>query len=378
MLSRRESTLKKRREEYRGYVQQYYDHRVDSDASGGAGDAEYDATAQQSSSSSLGGAYDRPPDCVGLTGPRSEAEQDVLRQIRQDVPRTAPGIPFFKPPRSQKSLERLLYVFAVRHPASSYVQGMNDVATPFYVSFLTEYLYPNAISSESSTSSSDTFQCNASASFMTASPMEPNAAHAGAGSPDATAALFEDVLKDPYSSSIRLSVDQYLDLECDIFWCLSKLLDRIQDNYTFAQPGIQRMVFKLRELIQRIDAPLDAHLDHQSVQYIHFAWRWCHVLLMREFPMCVGPRLWDSYFSEERGFSALHVCTCAALLCHYSREIRTSSFSEMMTFLQRLPTAGWGRRIAHCCWRLRSHSRSSITTCWKDRRSGVEANLQVE
>lgn len=42
-------------------------------------------------------------------------------------------------------------------------------------------------------------------------------------------------------------------VEADTFWCLSKLLDGIQDHYTFAQPGIQRMIFKLRELMFRID-----------------------------------------------------------------------------------------------------------------------------
>ena len=42
-------------------------------------------------------------------------------------------------------------------------------------------------------------------------------------------------------------------VEADSFWCLSKLLEGIQDNYTFAQPGIQRQVAKLKELIHRID-----------------------------------------------------------------------------------------------------------------------------
>lgn len=36
--------------------------------------------------------------------------------------------------------ERLLYIWAMRHPASSYVQGMNDLATPFFVIFLGSHL----------------------------------------------------------------------------------------------------------------------------------------------------------------------------------------------------------------------------------------------
>lgn len=41
-----------------------------------------------------------------------------------------------------------------------------------------------------------------------------------------------------------------LDVEADCYWCLSKLLDGIQDHYTYAQPGIQRAVFRLKELIR--------------------------------------------------------------------------------------------------------------------------------
>lgn len=42
-------------------------------------------------------------------------------------------------------------------------------------------------------------------------------------------------------------------IEADSFWCLSKLLDGIQDNYTFAQPGIQNKVRQLKELVERVD-----------------------------------------------------------------------------------------------------------------------------
>jgi len=39
--------------------------------------------------------------------------------------------------------------------------------------------------------------------------------------------------------------------EADSYWCLCKLLDGIQDHYTHAQPGIQRTVFRLKELVRR-------------------------------------------------------------------------------------------------------------------------------
>lgn len=77
-----------------------------------------------------------------------------------------------------------------------------------------------------------------------------------------------------------LPVDTQRNIEADSFWCMSKLLDGIQvwshvhprnhwfiknkcagllkmdsfqDNYTFAQPGIQNKVKDLEELVSRID-----------------------------------------------------------------------------------------------------------------------------
>jgi hypothetical protein len=42
-------------------------------------------------------------------------------------------------------------------------------------------------------------------------------------------------------------------LEADCYGCMTKLLDRIQENYVFSQPGIQKKVQALGDLIKRID-----------------------------------------------------------------------------------------------------------------------------
>lgn len=62
-------------------------------------------------------------------------------------------------------------------------------------------------------------------------------------------------------------------VEADSYWCVTKLLDSIQDNYTFAQPGIQRMIFKLKELVNCVDKPLYRHLEAQQVEFIQFSFR---------------------------------------------------------------------------------------------------------
>ena len=52
----------------------------------------------------------------------------------------------------------------------------------------------------------------------------------------------------------KLPIEQLKNLEADSYWCMSKLLDRIQENYVFCQPGIQNNVKALENLIKRIDS----------------------------------------------------------------------------------------------------------------------------
>jgi hypothetical protein len=137
---------------------------------------------------------------LGGAGGRSESEQALLRQVLVDVPRTCPDVPLFHCEWVQRSLERVLFTYAARHFATGYVQGLNDLATPFYATFLSAWV-------------------------------EPWTARSVDGVDDAALG----------------------DVEADIYWCLCRLLEGIQDHYTPSQPGIQRMIHRLRELVHRID-----------------------------------------------------------------------------------------------------------------------------
>ena len=175
----RESTLERKRQEYYSSVPQYFD----------VPNAE-----------------------------RTDGHRAMLHQILIDVPRTAPSVKIFRQEKVQRALERILYIWALRHPASGYVQGINDLVTPFYFVFLSRHLPRDRPCTE------------------------------------------EDVE--------ALSQQELDEVEADAYWCLSKLIDSIQDHYTDSQPGIQRMVFKLSHLVKRIDAPLHQHLENEGLQFI--------------------------------------------------------------------------------------------------------------
>nr|CAD7415109.1 unnamed protein product [Timema poppensis] len=223
---------------------------------------------------------------------RDEAYQETYRQIHIDIPRMSPLIALFQQKTVQEMFERILFIWAIRHPASGYVQGMNDLVTPFYIVFLQEVM------------------------------------------PDG-------VDFDNYDVS-SLSKEQRDIIESDSFWCLAKFLDGIQDNYIFAQLGIQHKVNQLKELIQRIDGPLHQHLQNHGVDYLQFSFRWMNNLLTRELPLRCTIRLWDTYLAESDGFASFQLYVCAAFLLNWRRELLLErDFQGLMLMLQNLPTQNW-------------------------------------
>ncbi|GAB1315070.1 GTPase-activating protein [Madurella fahalii] len=218
-------------------------------------------------------------------------DEAIWHQISIDVPRTNPHIELYGYEATQRSLERILYVWAVRHPASGYVQGINDLVTPFWQVFLGTYITD----------------------------------------PDIERGMDPGQLPKPVLDAV----------EADSFWCLTKLLDGIQDHYIVAQPGIQRQVSALRDLTARIDANLAKHLEKENVEFIQFSFRWMNCLLMREISVKNTIRMWDTYMAEEQGFSEFHLYVCAAFLVKWSDKLLKMDFQEIMMFLQSLPTRDW-------------------------------------
>ncbi|XP_077324637.1 TBC1 domain family member 22A isoform X1 [Lithobates pipiens] len=249
-VERREGTLKRKQKEYFAFIEQYYNSRND------------------------------------------ETNQSTYRQIQIDVPRMSPETLILQPVVTE-IFERILFIWAIRHPASGYVQGINDLVTPFFVVFISDY-----VAEEEEVENVD------------------------------VSSLPEEVLRN---------------IEADSYWCMSKLLDGIQDNYTFAQPGIQKKVKMLEELVSRIDEQVHRHLHQYEVEYLQFAFRWMNNLLMREIPLRCTIRLWDTYQSEPEGFSHFHLYVCAAFLVRWRKEIlEEKDFHGLLILLQNLPTAHWG------------------------------------
>lgn len=163
--------------------------------------------------------------------------------------------------------------------------------------------------------------------------------------------IFEDINLDSID-------DAALELvESRSFFCFSKISDLIPDNYLFGQPGSltwQRLLcgrpysigqassecctgssswlneLKVRYCFppdSRFDtcypAPLYNHLIETDVQFLQFGFRWMNCYLIREMPLDMIVRLWDTYISDDQnaGFTAFHVYATTSLLVYYGPQL---------------------------------------------------------
>ena len=76
-----------------------------------------------------------------------------------------------------------------------------------------------------------------------------------------------------------------------------------------------------------------AHFDEEEIKFDHFAYRWVTCFLTREFTLHQTLRIWDTYLSEENGFSQFHCYMCAALLLQFSKQIKEMAFQEAILLL---------------------------------------------
>eukprot|EP01063_Lacrimia_lanifica_P016007 TRINITY_DN22636_c0_g1_i1.p1 TRINITY_DN22636_c0_g1~~TRINITY_DN22636_c0_g1_i1.p1 ORF type:complete len:440 (+),score=157.53 TRINITY_DN22636_c0_g1_i1:119-1438(+) len=220
---------------------------------------------------------------------------DSQKVIKKDIPRTAPNLPFFQHKKVQAMYERILVIWAQRHPATGYVQGMNDLVTPFLYVFAAEEMDREVMLSEKV-------------------------------APEEVEQLIED-------NAAFLQV-----VESDAYWCFNHLLDHIQDNYTENQPGIQQKLCKYEELLRQVDAKLAAHLESQGVLPMYYLVRYVSCLFVREFPLPLLARLWDTFLCEQGSFPDLHLYICIALVKGWADMLLMMDFAGIVAFLQSPPT----------------------------------------
>eukprot|EP01088_Endostelium_zonatum_P015319 TRINITY_DN3699_c0_g1_i1.p1 TRINITY_DN3699_c0_g1~~TRINITY_DN3699_c0_g1_i1.p1 ORF type:complete len:430 (-),score=85.52 TRINITY_DN3699_c0_g1_i1:21-1310(-) len=225
---------------------------------------------------------------------RTVDDYNNIKQIKKDLHRPHSTLPLLQLKEVQDTEQRILYLWSSKHPASGYVQGMNDLVVCFWLVFLSEFLEGD----------------------------------------------FSE-----YNLKLA-SKEDLLAVEADTYWCFALLMNNIQDHYTANQPGIQRQINQFERLIYACKKNLFNHLKSNGVISNMYAYRWMNNLLTREIPVELVPRMWDTYFSEEsNAWEEFHVFVSAGLLMRFGEEVeRKKNLEGLVLFLQRLPTEDWSER----------------------------------
>ena len=226
----------------------------------------------------------------------NENEYKIYQEIIKDVLRTDPKYEIFQIELIKKMMTRVLYIWSMRHQESSNNQGFSDLVMPFFIVFFNEY-FPNLNN--------------------------------------------EDIIKIKESSLLNFNMEIFQNIESDIYWCFTNMMNKIHINY-IQQSGVNQMIKKLKEIIKFADIDLFFHLQKFQINFVQFAFSWMNCYLTREFNIILIIRMWDTYFSEDDGFNNFHIFVCACLLLNFSDNLKQiDNFNEIIKFLKNLPTSNW-------------------------------------
>jgi len=199
-------------------------------------------------------------------------------------------------------LERVLFTWSVRQPASGYVQGQHDVLLPLFLVFLAD-------------------RCDVPIRDLSATALD------------------------------KLPMSALQEVEADCFGCLVKVLGELADNYTEGQPGLQRAAVLMRSaMTQAGGGDMIDDMDAAGVDIVMVVARWIGCLMVRELPILHVIRLWDTLIAESvlapsgslsgacGGIASFLVFFCSSFLLSHASELRDAEMDVLMAFVQDPPT----------------------------------------
>eukprot|EP01126_Amoeba_proteus_P052792 TRINITY_DN6406_c0_g1_i1.p1 TRINITY_DN6406_c0_g1~~TRINITY_DN6406_c0_g1_i1.p1 ORF type:complete len:466 (-),score=61.71 TRINITY_DN6406_c0_g1_i1:64-1461(-) len=230
-------------------------------------------------------------------------KEDSLHGIvMADVMRTHPDgfYKVFHNSLIQESLTRILYIWSKENVEVSYFQGLNDLASIFFLVFMANRF--GALSD------------------------------------------YENEIESNLLFSQELTTLLPL-VEADTYWCLSKMMNQLSESVSFTTAGIHAevMLNSLVILMEKINQRLVCHLKKLGVEFIMFAFRWILCFFSRELSFKNLLALWDNYLAQGNlGFAEFHIYVCAALLQELSPALLASdNLCDCIYLLQRPPSLMW-------------------------------------
>jgi len=250
-----------------------------------------------------------------------DKDKTLYNLIVVDVLRTHPTEfnELFDNPLVRLALERVLYIWSKENPDISYFQGLNDLACPFLIVYLTSCFGP-----------------------------------------------LGDHHNDYESNTHIQKLEQYLvAIEADVFWSLQALFSGLRKQQPLHPGGVhsEAMMSEFRILMENVHPKLVQHLDKVGIEFSHFSFRWILCFMSRELTTKNLIVLWDTYIAEgDKGFAKFHLYICVAFLMELSEVLfETNDLGQCMYILQKPPTAYWTEADVKSLIEKASHYRKKFS-----------------
>ncbi|KNH01743.1 TBC1 domain family protein [Perkinsela sp. CCAP 1560/4] len=244
------------------------------------------------------------------TPPKKADYQKLMRMcqhIEADVCRTSSCNAFIRTPWAQNVLRRILTCWTWAAPSIGYSQGMSEVIVPFL-----------SVNTLDALSLSDRY---------------PITIH--------TVAEFTDMSQEALQRELSDLPNETLStIEADTFWYVHRFLHMLQPFCTSDHSAIHVEMERTEKVLRMVDFRLFSHLKLHDIHVQDFAYRWFRCLLVRELPMELVIRLWDTYLAEGSEFLQFHAFVCASILCSFSNTLlELASKEEVLLYLKAIPKA---------------------------------------
>eukprot|EP01084_Bolivina_argentea_P226603 382751_1 len=193
-------------------------------------------------------------------------------------------------------LQRILYMFGLKHSCIGYYSGILDILIIIILSFIPNHTLNNS-------DVSYTYKCTYIHSYDR---------------------FF-------YHKRINWNV-----IEADSYWCLENLFESKQlfNNYTNDFTVTLNMVKCLKYILKKINYNLYLHFENERVDFNQF-WQWIHNFLARKMNVNHIMKIWDAMLClNDDEFNSFHVCVCVSLVNSFSTLLLNSSFGQIVLFIQ--------------------------------------------
>ncbi|ORX33597.1 rab-GTPase-TBC domain-domain-containing protein [Kockovaella imperatae] len=244
------------------------------------------------------------------------AQMELRNEIRRDVERTFPDLPYFTTESVRKTMVTVLFIWSMMHPDVGYRQGMHELLAVCHLVIDKDTLDPpqngthqDEETSPLATKSEQQIRTEAMFTVLDRSYIEHDAFE-----------LFEALMKSSKSS---------------YEWRAEEGPKSTTSPPTTA-PIIQRCIRIHLELLRKIDPQLWERLETEGIEAQIWAIRWIRLIFTRELPFTTALRLWDGIFAEDPSLAILDFVVLALLLL-IRNELLNADYTVLLTTLLHYP-----------------------------------------